>query len=160
MSYTGDLSGFLAVDASALGANMAATLEYDLTQKQVSAVVVDPRGFMFGWGANASGVLGGSLGSAVASPRAFLGVDVPVQVAFGGAHALVINAAGRLVSEDEFREIIVKTGEHGERTRLKDVARVELGSGEYALRSLLDGKPAVAVPFGVMDTFSDEGDGV
>ena len=96
MSYTGDLSGFLAVDASALGANMAATLEYDLTQKQVSAVVVDPRGFMFGWGANASGVLGGSLGSAVASPRAFLGVDVPVQVAFGGAHALVINAAGSL----------------------------------------------------------------
>ena len=59
---------------------------------------------------------------------------------------LVINAQGRLVSEDEFREIIVKTGEHGERTRLKDVARVELGSGEYALRSLLDGKPAVAVP--------------
>ena len=59
---------------------------------------------------------------------------------------LVINAAGRLVSEDEFREIIVKTGEHGERTRLRDVARVELGSGEYALRSLLDGKPAVAVP--------------
>jgi multidrug efflux pump subunit AcrB len=59
---------------------------------------------------------------------------------------MVINAQGRLVTEEEFRDIIVKTGPHGERTRLRDVARVELGSGEYALRSLLDGKPAVAVP--------------
>ena len=59
---------------------------------------------------------------------------------------MVINAQGRLVTEEEFRDIIVKTGPHGERARLRDVARVELGSGEYALRSLLDGKPAVAVP--------------
>jgi autotransporter-associated beta strand protein len=96
MSYTGELSGFLSVDSSALGANMAASLEYNLAQKQVAAVVVDPRGFMFGWGANASGVLGGSLGAAVSSPRAFLGVDSAVQVAFGGSHALVINSSGSL----------------------------------------------------------------
>jgi multidrug efflux pump len=31
-------------------------------------------------------------------------------------------------------------------TRLKDVARIELGASEYALRSLLDNKSAVAIP--------------
>jgi multidrug efflux pump len=59
---------------------------------------------------------------------------------------LSINAQGRLQSEEEFSEIIVKTGENGEVTRLKDVARLELGAADYALRSLLDNVPAVAVP--------------
>ncbi|MGW8173731.1 MAG: hypothetical protein ACWGHV_19870 [Stutzerimonas stutzeri] len=31
-------------------------------------------------------------------------------------------------------------------TRLKDIARIELGSSQYALRSLLDNQPAVAIP--------------
>src|SRR6185436_16004521 len=35
---------------------------------------------------------------------------------------------------------------NGAVTRLRDVARLELGASEYALRSLLDNKPAVAVP--------------
>ncbi|WP_313056858.1 efflux RND transporter permease subunit, partial [Agrobacterium cavarae] len=34
----------------------------------------------------------------------------------------------------------------GEITRLRDVARVELGAADYALRSLLDGESAVAIP--------------
>ncbi|MFD2265183.1 efflux RND transporter permease subunit [Lacibacterium aquatile] len=59
---------------------------------------------------------------------------------------LSINAQGRLTSEEEFAEIIVKTGESGEVTRLRDVARLELGAADYALRSLLDNKPAVAIP--------------
>jgi multidrug efflux pump len=59
---------------------------------------------------------------------------------------LSINAQGRLASEEEFAEIIVKTDANGAVTRLKDVARLELGASEYALRSLLDNKPAVAVP--------------
>src|SRR6202008_1031318 len=46
---------------------------------------------------------------------------------------------------EEFGNIIVKTGENGEITRLRDVARIELGAADYTLRSLLDGKPAVAV---------------
>ncbi len=41
---------------------------------------------------------------------------------------LLINTKGRLVSEDEFGEIIVKIGAHGERTLLRDVARIELGA--------------------------------
>ncbi|MGH8354168.1 MAG: efflux RND transporter permease subunit, partial [Pseudomonas sp.] len=59
---------------------------------------------------------------------------------------LSINTKGRLVSEEEFENIIVRAGEDGEITRLKDIARIELGSSQYALRSLLDNKPAVAIP--------------
>jgi multidrug efflux pump len=58
---------------------------------------------------------------------------------------LSINAQGRLQSEEEFAEIVVKTGANGEVTRLRDIARVELGSSDYTLRSLLDNKPAAAI---------------
>ncbi|WP_085316953.1 efflux RND transporter permease subunit [Derxia lacustris] len=59
---------------------------------------------------------------------------------------LAVNAKGRLTTEEEFGNIILKTGEAGQITRLRDVARVELGADSYALRSLLDNKPAVAIP--------------
>jgi multidrug efflux pump len=58
---------------------------------------------------------------------------------------LSVNAQGRLQSEEEFGEIVVKTGQNGEITRLRDVARVELGASEYSLRSLLDNKSAAAI---------------
>ncbi|MGV8918436.1 MAG: efflux RND transporter permease subunit [Pseudomonas sp.] len=57
-----------------------------------------------------------------------------------------INTQGRLVSEEEFENIIVRSGANGEITRLKDIARIELGSSQYALRSLLNNQPAVAIP--------------
>lgn len=59
---------------------------------------------------------------------------------------LQINAKGRLLDEEEFGNIVVKTGEHGEKTYLRDVARIELGASSYALKSLLDNHPAVALP--------------
>ncbi|SNS96743.1 efflux RND transporter permease subunit [Pseudomonas segetis] len=59
---------------------------------------------------------------------------------------LSINTQGRLVTEEEFENIIIRAGENGEITRLRDIARVELGSSKYALRSLLNNKPAVAIP--------------
>ncbi|MDB5599915.1 MAG: multidrug efflux transporter permease subunit [Xanthobacteraceae bacterium] len=59
---------------------------------------------------------------------------------------LSVNAQGRLQSEEEFGDIVVKTGSNGEITRLRDIARIELGASEYALRSLLDNKAAVAIP--------------
>ncbi|MFT3700068.1 MAG: multidrug efflux RND transporter permease subunit [Kofleriaceae bacterium] len=58
---------------------------------------------------------------------------------------LSINAPGRLITEDEFSQIVIRTGEHGELTRLSDVARLELGAGTYSLRSLLDNQPAVGI---------------
>lgn len=57
---------------------------------------------------------------------------------------LSINAQGRLQSEEEFGDIIVKTGADGAVTRLRDVARLEMGANDYALRSLLDNKAAAA----------------
>ena len=60
-------------------------------------------------------------------------------------YQLSVNAQGRLQSEEEFGEIIVKTGTDGQVTRLRDIARIELGAAEYSLRSLLDNKPAVAI---------------
>lgn len=59
---------------------------------------------------------------------------------------LLINVKGRLATVEEFEDIIVKVGASGEITRLKDIARVELGASTYALRSLLDNKDAVAIP--------------
>jgi len=67
-------------------------------------------------------------------------------VSDGVSYQLSVNAHGRLSSEQEFGDIIVKTGEHGETTRLRDVARIELGAADYALRSLLNNKTAVAIP--------------
>ena len=60
-------------------------------------------------------------------------------------YQLTVNARGRLLDEKEFGDIILKTGADGEITRLRDVARLELGAGDYALRSLLDNKDAVAI---------------
>jgi hydrophobe/amphiphile efflux-1 (HAE1) family protein len=59
---------------------------------------------------------------------------------------VAINVKGRLTTEDDFRNIIVKTGAAGQVTRLKDVARVELGADSYALRALLDNQAAAAIP--------------
>ncbi|MCD7098803.1 efflux RND transporter permease subunit [Stenotrophomonas sp. MMGLT7] len=58
---------------------------------------------------------------------------------------LSINAQGRLASEAEFGNIIVKSGDDGEIVRLSDVARLELGAGNYTLRSQLDNKNAVGM---------------
>ncbi|WP_417786800.1 efflux RND transporter permease subunit [Stutzerimonas xanthomarina] len=59
---------------------------------------------------------------------------------------LSINTQGRLVTEEEFENIIIRAGEDGSITRLRDIARIELGSSQYALRSLLNNQPAVAIP--------------
>ncbi|PTU72715.1 efflux RND transporter permease subunit [Pseudomonas mangrovi] len=64
----------------------------------------------------------------------------------GNSFQLSINTQGRLVSEEEFENIIVRASDDGEITRLRDIARIELGSSQYALRSLLNNKPAVAMP--------------
>jgi hydrophobe/amphiphile efflux-1 (HAE1) family protein len=63
----------------------------------------------------------------------------------GAPFELTVNAKGRLINEEEFEQIIVKTGPNGEKLRLRDVARAELGSGDYSLRSLLNNKKAVGM---------------
>ncbi|AKA22223.1 efflux RND transporter permease subunit [Pseudomonas chlororaphis] len=63
------------------------------------------------------------------------------------AQQLSVNTQGRLKSEKEFGDIILKSSPGGAVTFLRDVARVELAASDYGLRSLVDGKPAVG--FGV-----------
>ncbi|WP_461481846.1 efflux RND transporter permease subunit [Porticoccus sp.] len=59
---------------------------------------------------------------------------------------LPINAQGRLETPEEFGEIIIRAGEQGQITRLKDVARIELEAADFNLNAMLDNQPAVAVP--------------
>jgi len=59
---------------------------------------------------------------------------------------LPVNIQGRLQSVEEFEEIIIKRDVNGVVTRLKDVAKVELGASTYALRSMLNNAQAVAIP--------------
>ncbi len=62
------------------------------------------------------------------------------------AFQLLVNTQGRLTTEEEFGNIIVRAAKNGQITRIRDLGRVELGSSTYALRSLLDNKPAAAIP--------------
>jgi hydrophobe/amphiphile efflux-1 (HAE1) family protein len=60
-------------------------------------------------------------------------------------YQLSVNARGRLIDEKEFGDIVLKSGTDGEITRLRDVARLELAAGDYALRSLLNNQDAVGI---------------
>jgi len=63
----------------------------------------------------------------------------------GATTQLLVNARGRLETPEEFGAIVLKTDAEGAVTRLRDVARVELGSNTYALNSYLNNKQAAAV---------------
>ena len=79
-----------------------------------------------------------------------------VQVAAGNVGAppsskgtefqLAVNAQGRLSTEQEFADIIVRADRaSGGLVRIRDIGRVELSSGSYSLRSLLNNKEAIAI---------------
>jgi HAE1 family hydrophobic/amphiphilic exporter-1 len=61
-----------------------------------------------------------------------------------GAFQLSVRTQGRLSSTEEFGEIIVRSDESGV-VRVKDVARVELGSQDYSINAYLNNKNAVAI---------------
>jgi hydrophobe/amphiphile efflux-1 (HAE1) family protein len=61
------------------------------------------------------------------------------------AFQLPIQVQGRLSSPEQFSDVVIKTDAEGRTTRVRDVARVELGSQDYALRGYLDGKRGVAI---------------
>jgi HAE1 family hydrophobic/amphiphilic exporter-1 len=56
-----------------------------------------------------------------------------------------VRAQGRLTTEEEFGNIVVRANPDGSVLRLKDVARAELGAQVYNLRGRLDGRPAAVV---------------
>jgi hydrophobe/amphiphile efflux-1 (HAE1) family protein len=64
----------------------------------------------------------------------------------GSEFQLALNTQGRLENEEEFADIVVKSGQGGEVVRLRDIARLELGAATYATQSLLGNENAVAIP--------------
>ena len=58
---------------------------------------------------------------------------------------LSINAQGRLTTEEEFANIVVRATPDGQITRIRDIGRVQIGADRYSMRSLLDNQNAVAI---------------
>jgi len=63
----------------------------------------------------------------------------------GTAFQLGIQTKGRLANPEQFGEIIVKRDEQGRLTRLRDVARVEIGAQDYGINAFLSGKPMIGL---------------
>ena len=63
----------------------------------------------------------------------------------GQQFAYAVRAQGRLVSPEEFGEIVVRESQQGGVVRVKDVARVELGAQDYSVAGRLNGKPSAIV---------------
>ena len=61
----------------------------------------------------------------------------------GQSFQYTLNTLGRLADIEQFEDIILKSGDGGRITRVKDVARVELGSQSYDVSSELNAKPTV-----------------
>ena len=58
---------------------------------------------------------------------------------------LSVNTLGRLWTEKQFGDIVIKSGNDGEVTYLRDIARIELAARDYSVNSYLGGKPAAAL---------------
>jgi hydrophobe/amphiphile efflux-1 (HAE1) family protein len=56
-----------------------------------------------------------------------------------------VSTLGRLMEAEQFADIVIKQGADGQITRLKDVARIELGAKDYNSGLFLDGEPTVGL---------------
>jgi len=63
----------------------------------------------------------------------------------GQEFTYAITAQSRLVTEDEFRDIVIRENPDGSMVHLGDVARVELGSQVYNIVGKLNGRPAAVL---------------
>ena len=61
-----------------------------------------------------------------------------------------------MLEAEQFKQIIIKTGDDGRIVRVGDIARIELGARDYAVNSYLNNEPAVAlaIPSGPVRTRS------
>jgi hydrophobe/amphiphile efflux-1 (HAE1) family protein len=62
-----------------------------------------------------------------------------------GAYELNVETQGRLETPQQFADIVIKSDEQGHLTRLKDVARVELGAEDYGINMYLSGQPSLGI---------------
>src|SRR5579863_4205252 len=63
----------------------------------------------------------------------------------GQEYTYSVRAQGRLTSPEEFGQIVVRETPDGGTVRIKDVARVELGSQDYSVAGRLNGKPSAVI---------------
>src|SRR5689334_7239279 len=63
----------------------------------------------------------------------------------GQQFAYAVRAQGRLVSPEEFGEIVVRESPEGGTVRVKDVARIELGAQDYSVAGRLNGQPSAII---------------
>src|SRR5437762_1036982 len=63
----------------------------------------------------------------------------------GQQFAYAVRAQGRLVSPEEFGEIVIRESPDGGVVRVEDVARIELGAQDYSIAGRLNGQPSAIV---------------
>ncbi len=63
----------------------------------------------------------------------------------GQQFSYAVRAQGRLVSPEEFGEIVVRESPEGGVVRVRDVARIELGAQDYSVAGRLNGKPSAII---------------
>jgi HAE1 family hydrophobic/amphiphilic exporter-1 len=63
----------------------------------------------------------------------------------GQEFTYAVSAQGRLVTEEQFGQIVLRANPDGSMVRLRDVARVELGAQLYNLRGRLNGQPSAII---------------
>ena len=63
----------------------------------------------------------------------------------GQAFTYTVRAQGRLETVEEFRDIVIRANPEGSIVRLKDVARVELGTQMYSIIGRMNGKPSAII---------------
>ncbi len=63
----------------------------------------------------------------------------------GQVYTYTVRARGRLTSVEEFEDIIVRANPDGSIVRMKDVARVELGSQTYNMKGRINGEPSALI---------------
>lgn len=63
----------------------------------------------------------------------------------GQEFTYAVRAQGRLISEEQFGQIVVRALPNGSVVRLTDVARIELGAQAYNMQGRLDGKPSAVI---------------
>jgi hydrophobe/amphiphile efflux-1 (HAE1) family protein len=73
------------------------------------------------------------------------GIGKPDETVGTGAFEYNVETQGRLVSPDQFSNIVIKSDAEGHLTRLSDVARVDLGAEDYSINTYLSGKESLGI---------------
>lgn len=97
--------------------------------------------------ASALGMTGGEIVSALRQQNVQVAAGSVGQPPYdtGAAYQLNVETQGRFKDPAEFGNIVIKTGADGQITRLRDVARVELGAEDYGVNAYLSGQDSLVL---------------